>query len=585
MSILRRPAGVLTALAALVALASPACSSAAGSLGEVGTYTEGGAGGFGSGDDASAGVHASVTPAAQAICSGQCVDLSATVTGGSAPYAYAWTGGGQTGSLASLHACPTATTTYTVTATDSSGRAGELAQAAAKGSASATVTVGATCADASAADAGGGPPAQIAHEVCSIEWPTVAAPVSLVQGNYQSVTAAADAAGNILVAVAYNGTVTANGQTFTAQGTSDALVVKLDPQCHVLWTKDFGAVGGDVLASSITSDAALNVFVGGNFDGNVDFGAGPPPGGGSFYYRGFVVALTPSGAPRWVGGEYAGSFLAGLATDGQGDVAFESNDSAVDAGANATLEGVVTLNAAGALVREVDNRTLGGFADQGPLPNLGMNRAGAVVVTAQGDSMGTDDSEVGAAAEMAPDGTPLWSLQLPAPPAPAQFGPATLSAVNAAIDPAGDAFLLGAWQWVGTDSSSSLLQPASVTRISADGQVLWTRTTTDLVLPPAAFPAGGAFALDGADDTFVGGDLTGSATFGALGTVTSAGMTDAAFAVLDSSGALRSAGRWSAGPNNGTVLFSIAIDGSDVVLAGVTSSATVTSFYVARLGW
>lgn len=53
------------------------------------------------------------------ICIGDCIDLTATAWGGTAPYSYSWSGG--VGSGAGPHTvCPTTTTTYSVTATDAS---------------------------------------------------------------------------------------------------------------------------------------------------------------------------------------------------------------------------------------------------------------------------------------------------------------------------------------------------------------------------------------------------------------------------------------------------------------------------------
>ncbi len=48
-----------------------------------------------------------------------CTDISATANGGSAPYAYQWSGSSETGGT--INVCPETTTTYTVTATDANG--------------------------------------------------------------------------------------------------------------------------------------------------------------------------------------------------------------------------------------------------------------------------------------------------------------------------------------------------------------------------------------------------------------------------------------------------------------------------------
>jgi hypothetical protein len=586
-----RSAPSLVLAVATAAVALVACGSQPGSLGEVGTYSDGGAGtsGFAPGADASTDVRVSVAPASQTICPGQCVDLSASTAGGTPPYAYAWTGGGVTSSSASLHACPTTTTTYTVTASDSSGQSGELARPDAKGSTTAKVTVGATCAGAS--DAGAVPPPQFAHELCSVRWPLTSAPPNLLaEIENQNVVASADAAGNILLAVTFNGTLTANGTKVTTQGTSDTLVAKFDSQCHFQWMKDLGAVGAGIIVTSVTSDAASDVILGGTFNGNIDFGFGAQPGGGTFSPQVFVVALTASGAPLWAGREHVGVFL-GLASDPKGEVVFAFNGTLAnfDAGAsmNPSYWGTVRLNATGAMVSLVDDGALGLFSDMGADPNVGMNATGTVVVAGSANSIMTDAGETfaGEVVETAPDGTLLWSVQLSAPPPPAHFTSASPSSVAAAVDPAGDAFVLNAWRWLDNEASQSIaINPGNVARVSAAGHLVWTATTTNDVLPAGAFSVGPLLALDAADDTFVGGTLTGSATFGAVGAVTSAGPEDAAFAVYDASGVLRSGGTWGA-PGEGTSLGSITADGRAILLAGTASSDSATDVFVVTVGW
>lgn len=70
-----------------------------------------------------------IAVAGETVCTGNCKTLTATTSGGTAPYAYSWSSGA-TGPTFS--ACPTATTTYTVKATDNTG---------ATNTATATVTI------------------------------------------------------------------------------------------------------------------------------------------------------------------------------------------------------------------------------------------------------------------------------------------------------------------------------------------------------------------------------------------------------------------------------------------------------------
>jgi hypothetical protein len=205
-----------------------------------------------------------------------------------------------------------------------------------------------------------------------------------------------------------------------------------------------------------------------------------------------------------------------------------------------------------------------------------------------GDPTGTDvsDTHVAEAAEIAPDGTPLWSVSLAMPTPGAGYTGSQLLSTDGALDPTGHAFALTAWQW-SVDVGSTTANIATVTRISASGTILWTTATSDLTgFMPIGDGAG--IAVDAADDTFVGGMLTGSATIGGLGTATANGTADAAFLVLDGSGALRAAGHWApASAGSSANALSIALDGAAVVVGGAAydDGAATQEFFVAKLGW
>ena len=105
---------------------------------------------LGSGGDASTAspVSVSISPGSTTLCPGHCIALSATASGGRAPYSFKWDHG-----LASdggpVTVCPSASTTYTVTATDSSGLSGgELSAATLTGTGKVTVMVATDCMDA-----------------------------------------------------------------------------------------------------------------------------------------------------------------------------------------------------------------------------------------------------------------------------------------------------------------------------------------------------------------------------------------------------------------------------------------------------
>jgi hypothetical protein len=130
-------------------LVATACGSNGPAL-DLGDVSPGG-NTFDPGDASTSGLKVTVIAASAEVCAGRCVALEAHASGGSAPYHYAWSqDAAATG--ASVTVCPRATTTYQVTATDSSGNVGELASVAAMVSDRVTITVSPGCAD------GGAPP-------------------------------------------------------------------------------------------------------------------------------------------------------------------------------------------------------------------------------------------------------------------------------------------------------------------------------------------------------------------------------------------------------------------------------------------
>jgi alpha-tubulin suppressor-like RCC1 family protein len=111
--------------------------------------TEGAAGGdggpgtprFQQGANAAAGsLTVSLSASATASCAGQCVELTAQIRGGVAPYTVRWSDGSTSGG-GPREVCPTATTTYTTVVTDSSGNGGELSRADLRAQASVTIAV------------------------------------------------------------------------------------------------------------------------------------------------------------------------------------------------------------------------------------------------------------------------------------------------------------------------------------------------------------------------------------------------------------------------------------------------------------
>jgi hypothetical protein len=134
-----------------------------------------------------------------------------------------------------------------------------------------------------------------------------------------------DAAGNILIAGVYTGTVDFDpgpGTYTMGGGQGNAFLLKLDPAGNFLWAKNFAGIGNDQIYS-IALDGAGNIHLAGFFSFTVDFDPGP----GVYNLTNiagdaFVCKLDPAGNFLWarqMGGN-GFDFAIGLAVDASGNV-------------------------------------------------------------------------------------------------------------------------------------------------------------------------------------------------------------------------------------------------------------------------
>jgi hypothetical protein len=430
---------------------------------------------------------------------------------------------------------------------------------------------------------------------------------------------ALDGAGNMYVAAAFYGTVTVAGQVFDqSAGTGSLLLVKVDPACKVLWAKAFGASQSGVSLAGLAADAAGNVVVAANLSGYpVDFGTGPIGPALTSLWVGVVFKLGPDGHGLWSHAypgaslSHASVLMVDVAVDSHGNTVFAADmgvattikggpptspvPASVDFGGGAVTFGVslVELDDNGQFVFNEDASGLGVGGQFSP-KNLTTDSTGRILVA------GSDSGNAFEIVALDGSGHRQWAQNV-SPPSGAsnQWTPIVR------VDPNADVFTATAWLQQAADGGYT--DDPLLYKFSPSGSPVWT--------PPAAIPQGvwapedlgvsgswttspaGHLAIDSAGRSVVSSAFAGSADFGSVGTLTSAGNLDSAVLRFDAEGRLIEGGRWGGGQDD--VPIDVAVDAAgDAIIAGwsilppggtiapdaAQSSAPFTVF-VAKLGW
>lgn len=287
---------------------------------------------------------------------------------------------------------------------------------------------------------------------------------------------AVDAAGDVIIAGYFTGSIDFGGGALASQGTEDIFIAKLDAAGGHVWSKVFGdAVYQNAL--SVAVDGAGNAILTGYFDGTVDFGGGPLTTGGEEDI--FVVKLgAADGAHQWskrFGGP-AKQFGVGVAVDSADNVLL-----------------------VGSFSGSVD---LGG----GPLT-----------------SAGSDDVLV---AKLDSAGNYVWA---------SRHGDSDdQSGVAVAADSQGNVLVTGHFkgslQFGGSNLSAGAAEDIYVAKLTSGGAHVWSKDFGD-----AAQQFGQAIAVDGEGNVVITGYFSGSAMFGG-GSVTSVDGRDIYAVKLDPAG-------------------------------------------------
>jgi hypothetical protein len=578
----------------LGATASAACGSSTGKLGEVGTYDDGGTFAQGTDDAAASRLAVAIAPAGMTLCKGQCVDLAASATGGVAPYTYVWSGAA-TGSGATQHVCPSATSTVQVTATDSSVRGGEFASHAALAAATATLTVTADCTPAP--DAG---PALEAQALCSAQW-MGAIPILPSSSNdpfwaFPSLVAT-DGAGAMIVAT---NSVTGgnNVYVYTAE------LRKYDAQCQLVWTKDYvtTASAAGIAIQGLATDASNDVVFVGLLEGNVDLGegsVGPAAGPAAL----FLAKLGPDGSGMWnhlVSNASVNYSPESLAIDPSGNVYFASSGlSGVDFGAgpvglpSETAEAYVAeYTSAGALVTASAVANTGydfalGSTGAGALV-LGTFAQGAVTFTWSGGET-TVANEQPIVANFGANQTFAWGVAIPT----SVFNPVTMSqggfstAVRTRIGAGNDVFFeytgggMGPFAGDGgaiADGGAQVIAHG-LAKLSPSGTVLWVDDADFAGEAPSPFLRDGTTTvmnLDASENALVADDVTNGAND-----------WDVRIRRIGSSGHVAASETWGGSGPQHALATATDPSGHSVVLgvAGAAPGTAKESMFLVKLPW
>ncbi|UCF06866.1 MAG: hypothetical protein JSV33_07545 [bacterium] len=115
--------------------------------------------------------------------------------------------------------------------------------------------------------------------------------------DYQcSVSIASDGMGNMAITGTFHGTVDFGGGALINAGCEDIFLAMFDPNGSHLWSKSFGDVS-DQRVSSIACDESGKVAVTGDFEGSVDFGGGPLASAGNSDI--FLAQFDEYGSHLW----------------------------------------------------------------------------------------------------------------------------------------------------------------------------------------------------------------------------------------------------------------------------------------------
>jgi hypothetical protein len=374
---------------------------------------------------------------------------------------------------------------------------------------------------------------------------------------------AVDAAGNHYVTGFFNGTVDFDplvdrpdgSDALTTRGSSDAFVAKYAPDNTLVWARRMGGASASTSliesGAGVAVDGSGNVFIGGHFTGQADFGSVSLTSAGDMDV--FVAKLDAGGNVLWAkgwGGPLRDSGYAGIAVDASGNVISAGTlcNGTTDGGFSTVGFEVRKYGPTGALLWT--DRVSGTSTE---VTDVATGNDGAVYVS--GDFRGTVDFNPDARrtdyASGATNGANGYVLKLTSAGAFGWVAPFVAKTAaspasravctEVAVDPAGNVVVGGGYSGqVDFNPSSSVESRLPNITTSGDGFVARLSPGGSLGW---ATPLGGAtiqsLAVDGAGGVYVSGNFSETFIpgFGLPATATRGG-TDAFATALSSSGAV-----------------------------------------------
>lgn len=366
---------------------------------------------------------------------------------------------------------------------------------------------------------------------------------------------AVDAAGNVIVAADYYGTVDFGGGPLSAGG-KPLVVAKLNPGGAHLWSHSFSSTGV-LYIGGVAVDAAGDVLIAGSYGGTVDFGDGPLPD--TVWDDGFVVKLSAAGDVLW------SRKFGGLGQEWPQSVLVDATGALVVAGFNDGGENAVPGMFLGKFDPAGNPVYYHQFAGDSAALGLALDAAGNAVVTGSyyqsvnfgGGSLSCTFSENFFLAKFDPTGQLVWDKCA---------GGITSGGRAVAVDSAGNLVAAGEIDGdVVFDSSviSASHHQAFIAHFTPSGALLNVVTMDGTDTPP--FVA--TLVADATGDVIAGGQFKGTMNVGGVSMTATDFFGDMFLAKIDSSGHVVRAGRF--GGSGGQIAYSLAVDGGgNLLLSG-----------------